>query len=155
MSSVGLVGPVGHLARRFVGMLSNAPVSSADLDWVDQQLTPAEAALWRRLRAADQRHSIQVGLRFVDHAPGADRSAVAAAVLHDIGKLDSDLGIGLRVVATIVGPRTARLRRYYDHEQIGASMLRDIGADERTVALVGCSSSDNEMAAALRAADDI
>lgn len=158
MNAVGRVRAVRqvcHLARRFVGMLSNNPVVPADRRWVDEQLTESEAALWSRLSTPDQRHSVQVGRRFVDLAPGADRSAIAAALLHDIGKLDSDLGVGMRVIATIVGPRTARFRRYHDHERIGGSMLFDIGADQRTIALVERTSTDTEMTAALHAADDI
>ncbi|MEO6123856.1 MAG: hypothetical protein ABIR32_09100 [Ilumatobacteraceae bacterium] len=146
---------VRHLARRFVGMLSNEPIPAVDRCWAEDVLTAPEAELWARLAVADQRHSIEVGRRFVQFAPQADRSAVAAALVHDIGKLDSNLGVGMRVVATIVGPRTARLRRYHDHERIGGSMLRRIGADERTVALVERTSADAEMAAALLAADNI
>ena len=146
---------VRHLTRRFVGMLSNDPVPASDVQWVLEQLTNAEAELWQQLPTADQRHSVEVARRFVGLAPRPDRAAVAAAVLHDIGKLESDLGVGMRVVATIVGPRTERLRRYHDHERIGASMLRSVGSDERTAALVAGTSADAKTAAALRAADDI
>ena len=65
------------------------------------------------------------------------RDEMAGALLHDIGKLDSDLGTAGRVVATVVGPRTARFRRYHDHERIGADMLKVAGSSPVTVDLVG------------------
>ena len=61
---------------------------------------------------------------------------MAAACLHDVGKLDSGLGTFGRVAATIVGPRTARFRRYHDHEAIGARWLEERGSSPATVALV-------------------
>lgn len=144
-----------HLARRFAGMLSNAPVGDADIAWVESNLSSTELQLWHRMTVADRRHSVEVARRFAALEPTASRTAVSAALLHDIGKLDSGLGVGMRVIATIVGPRTDRLRRYHDHERIGASMLRAVGSDERTVALVGGTSADTATAASLQAADDI
>ena len=81
-------------------------------------------------------------------------------MLHDIGKLDSGLGTAGRVLASVVGPRTKRLRRYHDHEAIGAAWLAEAGADPLTVRLVGGAGKDADpltraAAAALRAADDI
>ena len=82
-------------------------------------------------------------------------------MLHDIGKLDSGLGTVGRVVASVVGPRTQRLRRYHDHEAIGAAWLAAGGSDPMTVRLVGGggfgidSGAGEVAAAALRAADDI
>lgn len=86
---------------------------------------------------------------------------MAGALLHDVGKLDSSLGTASRVVVSIVGPRTARLRRYLDHETIGAGWLADAGSDPVTVDLVSGSvgpSADAVVAAAvaaLRVADNI
>jgi 3'-5' exoribonuclease len=78
--------------------------------------------------------------------------AVAGALLHDIGKVESRLGTFGRVAATIVGPRTDRFRLYHAHEMIGAQMLRRAGSSADTIELVeggGAAASD------LRAADDI
>jgi predicted HD phosphohydrolase len=144
-----------HLVKRCVGMLSRRPVGDTDEAWVRDHLTVAELALWRQMSVADRRHSIEVARRFVASAAGAGRDDVAAALLHDIGKLDSDLGVGMRIAATLVGPRTQRFRRYHDHERIGADMLRAAGSSERTASLVDGSSTDDVSSAALRAADDI
>jgi putative nucleotidyltransferase with HDIG domain len=125
-----------HLARRFFGSLSRRPPAVDDQAWVDEHLDAAQLALWARLGAADQRHSILVARRFVAIRPAATTLEVAGALLHDIGKLESSLGVVGRVVATLVGPRGRRLRAYHDHEDLGAAMLREAGSDEVTVELV-------------------
>ena len=145
---------IGHLTRRFAGMLSNRPVPVDDAAWVAAWLSAPELALWRSLSAADQRHSVMVARRFVA-AGRVDGDDVAAALLHDIGKLRSGLGTFGRVAATVVGPRTGRFRTYHDHELIGAAMLRDAGSSDRTVSLVDGTSTDTAVLADLRRADDI
>ena len=158
---LGHTGHLAHLARRFARSLSTQPPTPVDAAWGESFLAPAELQLWRRLGNVDRRHSLQVARRFHHLRPAASRAELAGALLHDIGKLESGLGTGLRVVASIVGPRTARLRRYHDHEVIGASWLSTGGSDPITVQLVAGSagsSADPGLAAAgaaLRIADDI
>ncbi|CAN5767490.1 hypothetical protein BH24ACT6_BH24ACT6_13100 [soil metagenome] len=125
-----------HLARRFFGSLPRRPPAVDDQAWVDEHLDAAQLALWARLGAPDQRHSILVARRFVSLRPGATTPEIAGALLHDIGKLESSLGVASRIVATVVGPRGRRLRAYHDHEDLGAALLRDAGSDEVTVELV-------------------
>ncbi len=76
---------------------------------------------------------------------------MAGALLHDVGKTASGLGTLRRVVATLVGPRTDRLRRYHDHEAIGADMAARAGSDPVTVALIR---GEGPGADDLQAADD-
>ncbi|MDQ3310508.1 MAG: hypothetical protein M3517_00105 [Actinomycetota bacterium] len=125
-----------HLARRFFGSLSRRPPDVDDQAWVDQHLDAAQLALWARLGAADQRHSILVARRFIAIRPAATTPEIAGALLHDIGKLESSLGVAGRIVATVVGRRGSRFRTYHDHEDLGAATLRDAGSDEVTVELV-------------------
>ncbi|MBA3288457.1 MAG: HD domain-containing protein [Acidimicrobiia bacterium] len=127
---------VGHLARRFVGSLSRRPPTAPDVAWVDRLLSRRERALWGRMGPADRRHSIEVARRFVAIRPAATRTELAAALLHDVGKVESGLGPFGRVVATVVGARQARFRRYHDHEVIGARLAAAAGADPVTVALI-------------------
>ena len=115
-------------------------------------LLPAEWAMWERLGPADQRHTIEVARRFGAARPDASRAEMAGALLHDIGKIECGLGTVGRVVATIVGPRTARFRQYHDHEAIGARWCTEAGSDPLTVALVR---GEGPAAAALCAADDV
>ncbi|MFM8003316.1 MAG: HD domain-containing protein, partial [Actinomycetota bacterium] len=88
------------------------------------------------MRLGDKRHSLKVLARFSALLPQASVAERRAVLLHDVGKLHSDLGILMRVAATIIGPRNARLAAYHDHERIGATMLREIGSEEQTYRLV-------------------
>ena len=115
-------------------------------------LADAEWKLWQQMAVADRRHAVQVARRFVDRRPSATRAEMAGALLHDIGKIDAGLGTLARVLATLVGPRTDRFRRYRDHERIGAGLLEAAGSDPVTVALVA---GAGDAFADLRAADDI
>jgi hypothetical protein len=125
-----------HLARRFFTSLSCAAPPASDEEWAESWLTPAEVGFWRRLPNHDRRHCVQVGRNFVARRPDATRPEVAGALLHDIGKVDVGLSIPGRVTARLIGGRTARLRRYLDHERIGAELLAAHGSDPVTVDLV-------------------
>ena len=126
---------LGHLGRRFAGSLSRREPDVADTSWVDSQLLEAESQLWHRMSAADRRHSIAVARRFQALGPWS-RDELAGALLHDVGKVNAGLGTMARVAATIVGPRTARFRRYHDHERIGAALLAVAGSPHVTIELV-------------------
>ena len=139
-----------HLARRFWGSLSRAEPMAADVEWAHRILLPAEAELWNRQPVQDRRHTVEVARRFVSLAPDATPSEVAGALLHDIGKLEAGLGTFSRVVATVVGPRTERFRKYHAHEPIGARMLREAGSAEATIDLV---QGHGPRASTLRTAD--
>lgn len=125
-----------HLARRFATSLSRQPPSQDDEAWAEHSLLPSEVELWRRMSNADRRHAVLVARRFLDRRPTADRSEVAGALLHDVGKVEAELGTFGRVVATIVGPRTDRFSTYHDHEAIGARLAAEAGSDPVTVALI-------------------
>lgn len=125
-----------HLAARFATSLSRAPASEEDEAWVRSQLLPEEHSLWVQLSNPDRRHCAAVGRRFVEARPEAPRAEIAGAILHDIGKIECDLGTFGRVVATIVGPRTAKFAAYHDHEAIGARMAEVVGSDPVTVELI-------------------
>ena len=146
------VDHVRHLVRRFRGSLSKAPPSVLDEVWAESHLLVDERSMWRTMSDADRRHAIEVARRFVDRRPDASRAEIAGALLHDVGKVASGLGTFGRVVATVVGPRTARLRTYHDHERLGADALAAAGSDPATVALVR---RDGPAARALHEADDV
>ena len=143
---------VGHLARRFVTSLSGRPPEPQREAWAQSLLLPGERALWARMSAADRRHSIEVARRFRRLVETPTRAEMAAALLHDVGKTASGLGTAWRVVATVVGPRTNRFRRYHEHEAIGVRMLAAAGSEADTLALAR---GDHPHGGALRAADDI
>jgi peptidyl-tRNA hydrolase len=140
-----------HLARRFFTSLSRRPPPNADRDWAHSWLDEGERDLWNSMPPVDRRHSIEVARRFQERRRAADREEMAGALLHDVGKTASGFGTFTRVIATIVGPRTKRLRDYHDHEAIGAAMAEAAGSAPVTVALVR---GDGPAADDLEAADD-
>ena len=138
-----MAGPL-HLARRFLGSLSPRPLDPDDADWVHRQLLPGERDLWARMPLADRKHAAGVA-RDVDRrlGPGTARPVLAAALLHDVGKVESGLGTAGRVVATLVGRRRAatwtagyrgRVARYLRHDALGAELLEAAGSDPLTIA---------------------
>ena len=137
MSNWGdIAGGPWHLIRRFFLSLPATPPSIEAELWADERLDPGERSLWVRMSNQDRRHSVAVAKRFLAVRPGATRAEVAGALLHDVGKIDAQLGTFERVVATLVGPRTQRYRSYHDHEAIGADLVESVGADPVTVDLV-------------------
>jgi hypothetical protein len=139
-----------HLARRFFGSLKPGRPPASEIEWVESTLSSPEFELWQRMSNPDQRHSVQVG-RDVEATLGAKGppEALAAALLHDIGKVQSGLGTYLRVAATLsvaVAGRDAiplwkkqggvirRIGLYCDHPDIGADLLALAGSHDVTVA---------------------
>ena len=135
----------GHLAGRFFGALRPGGPTEADRAWVESVLEPAEYGLWARQPGHDRRHSAEVA-RHVEAAlaggPHAgDPRWPACALLHDIGKLASGLGIPGRVLATLVDRATGgavadweehrglrrRIALYLRHPELGADMIRLAG----------------------------
>ncbi len=137
-----------HLVSRFLGAISGASPSPEDLAEVESLLLDSEFRLWQKLPAMDQRHSIAVLRRFTILRPGASRPELRAALLHDIGKIQSNLGVVGRVVATLVGRRGERFMAYHDHEIIGSQMLQNIDSDSVTIRLVA-GSDQSDIAGAL------
>ena len=142
-----------HLVRRWWSSLSRRPPKTDDVAWVRNQFLAGEFELWNRMSRADRRHSIVVARRFTRARPDAVRDEISAALLHDIGKIDTSLGTFERVLATIVGPRTDRWRRYHDHELIGPELCRAAGSSALTLAIL--TDPDHPVARLIRIADDI
>lgn len=142
-----------HLAKRAWTSMSNSPLSGRDVEIAERVLTVDEFDLWWAMQPRDQAHSLVVLRRFVDVYPPATRVEQAAALLHDVGKIEARLGWSGRILATVIGPRGVRFRAYHDHVEIGARMLEDV-SDPRTVALIR-GTIDDPAARALQRADDI
>lgn len=145
-----------HLVRRWWGSVTASAPGAEHEVWAQKWLLPGERRVWRRLVDADRAHAITVARRFMALRPGASRPEMAAALLHDCGKLDSALGTWGRVAATLVGSRWAPWRPYHEHEQRGADLLEAAGSHPVTVALVGrrpCAPAD--ALAALDTADQV
>lgn len=125
---------VVHLATRFLGSLRRG--APADEQWAIDQLNVGERALWSRMSDADRRHAVDVAHRVGEARP---RPVLAAALLHDVGKIESGLGTFGRVGATVLGAMSrtrwkGRVGAYLRHDEIGARLLADAGSDPLTVA---------------------
>lgn len=133
-----------HLARRFFGALDPRGPSDEDEAWVAKRLGDGEHELWARMSGPDRRHAVGVAREVTATPEGHQPWVVAAALLHDVGKIDSQLSTIARVPATVAG-RVARERiltdygdgrlgRYLRHDAIGGDLLERVGADPRTIA---------------------
>lgn len=146
---------IWHLTRRFFAALTNRGPHESDRVWVESVLSGREYALWARQYPPDRRHSALIARRVErrladDSAPAGDtRWVLAAALLHDIGKIEADLGAWGRVFATVVATLggservrqwahndgyRGRVSSYLRHPEIGSDLLRDAQSDPRTVA---------------------
>ena len=140
----------GHLARRFFGSLRPGGPKAAEDEWARAQLLPSEVALWRRMSNPDRRHAAAVA-RDVERSLGheATRPILAAALLHDVGKIESGLRTYGRVIATLCGMMlgreqakvwtrgrgfTRRVGLYLLHPDLGGDLLGMAGSDPLTEA---------------------
>jgi hypothetical protein len=144
---------------------------------VQEVLLEREHALWRTMSNADRRHAVDVAHR-VERALGheATRPVLAAALLHDVGKVEAGLGTYGRVIATlsakVAGADMAsswrrqrgfarRVGLYLHHDRLGGDLLELAGSDPVTVAWAREHhrpeaewTVPRELAEALKAADD-
>lgn len=133
----GFVSPA-HLARRFFTSLWPGGPTPADDSWACSYLREGEQKLWRAMSGPDRRHAVAVARRLAD----TERHAIGAALLHDVGKVESGLGTLGRAVATVlalglgrsrVARGKGRMARYLRHDQLGALLLERAGSDGLTV----------------------
>jgi hypothetical protein len=138
-----------HLARRFVRASWPGGPCTEDAAWVAGILDPGELELWRSLPNHDQRYTIRVARRVDDELAGTeyagDKRWLAAALLHDTGKLDAGLGVVGRSVATVMGTFAGsarvdswahaagfrqRVAWYLRHDERGAKRIRAAGGGD-------------------------
>ncbi len=156
MATNGGFGSLGHLAGRFFGALMPFGPAPEDESWAREQLLEGEQSLWQRMSGPDRRHAVGVARETIvllgpDQAP---REVVAAALLHDVGKVESSLGTFARVwvtfAAMVIGRSRlvrwagesssggrpswrARVGMYLTHDRLGAELLQGAGSRELTV----------------------
>ena len=172
-----LPGRPAHLARRFMGSLRPGGPDPAAEAALLGRLSEAEADLYRSLAGPDRRHAVAsaaAAVRLLGEA--ATDELIVASALHDVGKLDAQLGTLGRAVASIaagllgpdrlerLGERSPWTRRwwlYANHAALGAERLAAIGCAEPVVAWArdhhrspSASSLGADVARALVAADD-
>jgi len=139
-----------HLVKRFFGMVVAVGPKHADDAWARAQLLPGEVSLWDRMKRSDRRHAVGVARR-VETAldDDATRPVLAAALLHDVGKVESNFGPYRRAIATVSAvavkhdPQvirawtrttgfTRRVGLYLQHPKLGGDLLGMAGSDTLT-----------------------
>ena len=100
MSSSGGPNPLPRatffeLAGRAIAAAVRPRSDPADRAWAESILTPAEFALWIRQSDYDEHHAIQVArrveLRLLRTAHAGDALWPGVALMHDVGKSESNL----------------------------------------------------------------
>lgn len=121
-----------HLIRRFFGFVLAEPLTPGEQQQVRDTLGPDLARLFFAQRFEDQRHAFAVYERV-----GYSADLAQAALLHDIGKTDSNLGALGRSLATVWGhlgrPTSGRWQSYLAHGSRGARMLENAEADSLAI----------------------
>jgi hypothetical protein len=147
-------GSVRHLAGRWASSLWPGGPNVADDAWARRWLTPAEKKLWARMSGPDRRHAVGVARAVATElghpdGTGVPTAPLAAALLHDVGKVASGLGTNSRAVVTVVAivagrervaswasqPRGLRSRagRYVTHDRLGGELLAEADSDPLVV----------------------
>jgi len=141
-----------HLAKRFVQTAVPLGPNAEDNEWAEAHLLEGERDLWRRMKRADRRHAAAVARR-VEAALGdsATRPVLAAALLHDVGKIEANFGAYRRALATLSAMTvrhdadvirawtrargfTRRVGLYLLHDKLGGDLLAMAGSDPLTEA---------------------
>ena len=99
-------GSFRHLAVRFFGALDPRGPAPAEEAWALGWLLPCEQQLWRQMSGPHRRHAAGVARDVAarlgsDGGPPPGREVMAAALLHDVGKVESGLGTFSRVAVTV------------------------------------------------------
>jgi hypothetical protein len=156
MAATGGFGSWRHLSGRFFAALVPIGPGSADESWALDHLLNGERALWQRMSGPDRRHAVGVArdsIRILG-TDQARREVVAAALLHDVGKVESSFGtfarVGITLMAVVFGRSRilqwagvarengrpslrARVGLYLTHDRLGADLLQRAGSQELTV----------------------
>lgn len=125
-------GSFGHLTRRFFEVLTARGLSEEEMTLVVSTLDESLARVFFRQSDADQRHGYQAGMVVLEL--GGDSDEMVAALMHDVGKRHSALGIIGRSVASVLVklglPLTQRMIAYRDHGPAAAHELARLGAPQ-------------------------
>lgn len=131
------MGSWSHLIGRFFAVLSAGPMTDEECreveSWLDHE---REVDIYWDQPVADQRHGLEAA-RMIAAARPDRRDLIRAALLHDIGKRRSNLGMIGRSLASLFAklrlPVRGSWRQYLDHGSLGATELAELGSEKLVV----------------------
>ena len=166
-----------YRARQFWNALLT-PEKRVTSEAILPYLTTTQLILFRQMQPSEQVHAYLV-FQYLEAAGHTDSDLLAAALLHDVGKILSPLSVFDRVIIVLgrhLFPKLAKrwgdgmphgLRRPFVvaacHAEWGADLVEQSGASRRTVELIRChqnppnpnpASRTERLLAVLQAADD-
>ncbi len=123
-----------------------AKITPADETFIQIYLTKGEALLFHRLRVGEQRHSLNIAYDCLEASP-YHRMLIKAALLHDVGKVNSNLTLIHKALVVVIMklpiperilPGFLKKALYYkrQHPTLGAELLKRIGTEPSVVFLV-------------------
>ncbi|MBE3087744.1 MAG: HD domain-containing protein [Chloroflexi bacterium] len=167
-----ILSHLAYRARQFWNALPG-PRRRVETKTLLPHLSPSQIVLFRRMQPSEQTHAYQM-LERLKASGQTDPDLLAAALLHDVGKVLVPLSLLDRVVI-VLGKRffrrramrwsegtPSRLRRPFvvaaHHPDWGADLAEQAGASSRTVDLIrrhqDIPSVDDSLLSALQSADD-
>jgi len=167
-----ILSHLAYRARQFWNALPR-PRKRVETETLLPHLSPSQIVLFRRMQPSEQTHAYQM-LERLKASGQTDPDLLAAALLHDVGKVLVPLSLLDRVVI-VLGKRffrrrarrwsegtPSRLRRPFvvaaHHPDWGADLAEQAGASSRTVDLIrrhqDIPSVDDSLLSALQSADD-
>lgn len=121
---------------------------SPDISIAEEYLNTQELQLFMKLPSYEKRHAIDTAVTLMGFNTGKNRDIlIEAALLHDIGKLGSGVGLIKKSILVLMNrffpDASRRLAKnikmfnvYYNHNIIGAGILKNINADSEVIELV-------------------
>lgn len=131
--------------RQFINGI-NAKIYKEDKTFIEKYLDSNEQELFYKLRVSEQRHSLNVSYGCYKEMSD-NTTLIKAALLHDIGKIDSNLSIinkSLVVVFMALSIKDSYLPTFLrqainyklNHGQLGYELLKNIVFDEKVLMLI-------------------
>ncbi|MHB1006649.1 MAG: HD domain-containing protein [Chloroflexota bacterium] len=108
-----------YRVRQFLAAVRPAETAPAH-PTEEERLTPSQRALFARLSPAYRRHSLRVARR-LQLTGDADPDLLVAALLHDVGKAGTGIGLAHRVVTVLAQWFAPRLLAALTAEEVGQS----------------------------------
>ena len=119
-----------HLIRRFFRSLRARRPGPGEQRVIASLLQDGPARLFAAQAAMDQRHAFDTARAVLATTP-ARTDLIRAALLHDVGKAHSGLGVFGRSAASLLAmfriPLTGRFAAYLGHGALGAADLGEAG----------------------------